>query len=324
MDKEKIRTILIVDDDRTTCRLLEKNIRRWGYNTVLVQTGKEAWHDLSSGEVRMAILDWVIPEIDGAELCRMVRRKNGPLYTYLILLTNRDHPQDIVDGLLAGADDYMTKPVNFMELRARLQTGQRIIDLEDRLLESQERLLELAEKDSLTSLWNRATILRFLQEELERATRVGYPISVLMLDIDHFKKINDSGGHKAGDKVLQTLAAGLKRCIRPNDKIGRYGGDEMLVILSNCTLRHVAQVAERLRADWAGKEIRIAGSSFALTLSIGCTSSECFSELTPDELILASDRALYQAKQSGRNLVAVSHELHVPAKDGESDGREAG
>jgi len=298
--------VLIAEDDLISSRILERNIKKWGYEVRITRNGKEAWEVLQDHSLRLALLDWMMPEMDGVELCQKVRRQNKPRYTYIIMLTARDNQKDIVDGLEAGADDYMIKPVNFLELRARLQTGRRIIELEDKLLESQKKLISLATRDCLTTLWNRATILKFLQEELDQSHRENYPVSIILADVDHFKIINDTHGHYAGDLVLKKLTSCLKDHLRSYDKIGRYGGDEMLIVLHNCTLEIAIKIAERLRLACSKTKVKTAKASLNFTLSLGCASSESFLHPTVHNLIIAGDNALYKAKNQGRNCVAVS------------------
>jgi len=307
----KDKTILIADDDPIACRILEKNLKIWGYETILAKNGEEAWLLLQKEDIRFALLDWMMPKIDGIELCRKIRSKDKAKYTYIILLTAKGHPQDIIDGLKAGADDFMTKPANFLELQARLQTGQRIIALEDKLLESHKRLYDLATKDSLTALWNRAIILEFLGEELARSLRENYPLGLIIIDVDNFKKINDTFGHQTGDLVLRLLSASLKKHIRPYDKTGRYGGDEMLILLPNCRLQQVGEIAERLRQGCEKIKLRIDDEQLSFTLSLGCASTEVFKRPSASSLIRAGDRALYRAKRSGRNCVVLSRETRL-------------
>jgi len=314
--------ILIADDDPVTGRMLEKNLNKWGYKTLLANNGHEAWQALQKPGLRLALLDWMMPKITGLELCQRIRKISKPNYTYIILLTAKDERQDIIKGLEAGADDYMTKPVNFLELHARLQTGRRIIGLEDHLLKTQKRLYVLSTRDNLTSLWNRATILRFLDEELEQGVRQKTPIGAIMLDVDLFKKINDTHGHLAGDGVLRGIATCLTENIRLYDKIGRYGGDEILIILPNCSLKNVAKIAERLRSACAKNKISIFGKRLSATLSLGCVSSETMDRPSVDRMIFACDRALYQAKQEGRNCVALSDPL-ADYRKGTTHGKKA-
>jgi len=304
--------ILIAEDDLISRRILEKKLRSWGYETFDARNGNQAWEALRDPKTRLALLDWMMPGVDGIKLCRRIRALNKPGYTYIILLTARDNPQDIIAGLEAGADDYMTKPVNFSELKARLQTGERIIALEDKLLESQKKLFDLATRDSLTGIWNRATILRFLSDEMNHSAREEFPISTILIDVDFFKKINDSHGHQIGDKVLRKVTDCLEAFIRPYDRVGRYGGDEFLIVLPNCNLFQVSEVAERLLSSCAQMKIRVSGETLIPTLSMGCASSECYRQPTIDRMIKASDRALYKAKHKGRNRVGLCAILKTP------------
>jgi two-component system cell cycle response regulator len=317
-------SILIAEDDPISGRILEKNLKSWGYEVAIAKNGNQAWEVLRGPTTRLALLDWMMPGAEGPELCRRIRALNKPGYTYIILLTSRDSTQDIIDGLEAGADDFMTKPVNFAELRARLQTGGRIIALEDKLLESQKRLFELATRDSLTGIWNRATILRFLGDEMAHCDRGGeYSLSLILIDVDYFKKINDTYGHQVGDKVLSRVTATIEKHIRPYDKVGRYGGDEFLIVLPNCSLYHVAVVAERLRTAVEKIKMRIEGKSLNLSLSLGCASSECFRRPNGERMIKESDGALYKAKQAGRNRVGLCAELKTPKDTVEIKNKES-
>jgi len=297
--------ILIAEDDLISSRILEKHLGTWGFDVVLARTGEQAWEALKDGGLRMAILDWMMPGMDGVEVCQKIRRRKKYKYTYIILLSAKDRKQDIVAGLSSGADDYMAKPVNFLELRARLQTGRRIVELEDKLLAIQNQLKDIASRDSLTKLWNRAEITKFLKEEMSRGQREQKPTSVIMVDIDHFKKINDFYGHDVGDQALLQVAARLKKKLRQSDKIGRYGGDEMIIILPSCSLAEIPKIAERLRASVARRGIATELGSVPVSISAGGTSSENFSIPTADRLIKASDEALLKAKKRGRNCVVV-------------------
>jgi len=295
--------ILIAEDDPISLKILEKNIKGWGFDTLLARDGEEALHRIRNGKVRLAILDWMMPGINGVELCRFIRQESTLHYVYLILLTSKGHQKDIIEGLQSGADDYMTKPVNFLELQARLQTGRRIIDLEGRLLESNQKLKEVASHDSLTSLWNRANILRFLEEDLELGIRENFPISVIMADVDYFKMTNDSYGHVAGDLVLIEVASRLQRSVRKYDKVGRYGGDEMLIVLPNCGLENSRVIADRLRTAVRRRKIRTPSGTIPVSITLGCASTEKLLHPSATKLIHSSDKALYEGKKAGRNCV---------------------
>jgi two-component system cell cycle response regulator len=303
---EKPMKILIAEDDLISSKILEKHLGTWGFDVIMARTGEQAWTALKEGSLRMAILDWMMPGMDGVEVCQKIRRRKKYKYTYIILLSAKDRKQDIIAGLSSGADDYMTKPVNFLELRARLQTGRRIVDLEDKLLAIQNQLKDIASRDSLTKLWNRAEISRFLREEMSRGQREQKPTGVIMLDIDYFKKINDFYGHDVGDQALLQVAARLKKRLRQSDKIGRYGGDEMIIILPNCGLAEIRKIAERLRVGVERRGISSELGSVPVTISAGGASSENFAVPTADRLIKASDEALLKAKNRGRDCVVIN------------------
>ena len=298
--------VLIAEDDPVSRRILEKNIKDWGYEVIIANNGQDAWKALQKEEIRMAIFDWMMPKIDGLQLCQKVRLQKKDIYTYIILLTSRDRQEDIVEGLSSGADDYIVKPFNTLELKARLQTGKRIIDLQNQLLQSKKQLEQLATRDSLTKLWNRATIIKHLEEELNRGSREKKPVGSILVDIDYFKKINDTYGHYIGDEVLVEVASRMKKHIRSYDKIGRYGGDELLVVLPNCSLPVVEEIGERLRKVVCTKKIKTEIGPIGVTLSLGGISSEEQSAISAEGLIKASDHALYQAKRNGRNCIVIN------------------
>lgn len=306
--------VLIADDDPVSQRILEKNMKDWGYKVIIANNGQNAWQALQKEEIRMAIFDWMMPKINGVQLCQKVRLQKKDTYTYIILLTSRDRLEDIVEGLSSGADDYIVKPFNILELKARLQTGKRIIDLQNQLLQSKKQLETLATQDSLTKLWNRATIIKHLEEELNRSSREKKPVGTILVDIDYFKNINDTHGHHVGDEVLIEVASRLRKHIRSYDKIGRYGGDELLVALPNCSLSIVKEIAERLRKVVCEKKIKTEIGFIAVTLSLGGASSENQSVISAEGLIKASDRALYQAKRNGRNCMVINRRIQTLKK----------
>jgi len=307
--------ILIAEDDLVSSRILQKNIENWGYKAVLARSGQAAWEALQDEELRLSILDWMMPGMDGVEVCRKIRHRKKYKYTYIILLSAKDRKQDIIAGLSSGADDYMTKPVNFLELRARLQTGRRIIDLEDKLLLIQNQLKDIASRDSLTKIWNRSEISKFLSEELERGLREKKPTGVVLLDLDHFKKINDFYGHAIGDQALLQVVSRLKRKIRKSDKIGRYGGDEIIIILPNCGLDEIKKVGERLRLAVGKIGIKTDLDTVPVTVSAGCATSELPGTASADKLIKVADSALLKAKGQGRNCVVVAGPDREPARE---------
>jgi diguanylate cyclase (GGDEF)-like protein len=301
---KKNQSILIAEDDLVARRLLEKKLKEWGYLVFKADNGEEAWQILKKPEVRIAILDWMMPELEGPELCARLRQARKPRYTYLILLTAKDTSFDIIRGLEAGADDYMTKPVNLLELKARLQTADRIIELEDRLIQAQRKLMRLATTDSLTHAWNRRSIIRFLKEEVNRYLRGGRPFGLLMVDMDNFKQINDLFGHQAGDTVLQNLVKLFKKNLRNYDRVGRYGGDELIVLLPGSDIYYTGMIASRLLELCRNSKISIrTGQKISASLSIGGTSTDSLARVEINNLIQTSDRALYLAKKLGRDRV---------------------
>lgn len=301
--------ILIAEDDLISSKILQRNLLNWGYYVVPARSGAEAWQALQDGELRMALLDWMMPGMDGIEVCRKIRRRKKYKYTYIILLSAKDRKQDIITGLSSGADDYMTKPVNLLELRARLQTGRRIIDLEDKLLFVQNQLKDLASRDSLTRIWNRSESTKFLREELERGHREGVPTGVILLDVDHFKRINDFYGHDIGDQALLQVVSRLKKNVRKSDKIGRYGGDEIIIVLPRCSSSEIFKIAERVRLSVAKKGIKTELDMVPLTISVGCAASDVTGILSTERFIKVADEALLKAKSQGRNRIVVANGL---------------
>jgi two-component system, cell cycle response regulator len=295
--------VLLADDSGTSRILLRSALQRWGYQVVLAEDGAEALDILSQPDAPpMAILDWVMPEMTGPEVCRRIRQTHRDLYTYILLLTSKHTKNETVEGLGAGADDYIVKPFDELELEVRLRCGKRIVDLQMDLLQAREELRERANKDLLTLLPNRSAIVTTLEHEFARSYRDGRSVGIILLDIDHFKKINDTYGHFAGDEVLRETAHRLKHNMRPYDQVGRYGGEEFLVVLPNCDLEQASAQAERMRKRLNEQPMKIEGSEIAVSASFGVTISDG-SERSPDLLVRVADEALYQAKAGGRNCV---------------------
>lgn len=250
----------------------------------------------------MAILDWVMPGMTGPDVCRRVRDTHREPYTYILLLTSKNTKTETVEGLEAGADDYIVKPFDQHELQVRLRAGKRIIDLQLSLMSAREELRERANKDLLTMLPNRSAIATLLEQEISRCHRDRRSVGVILLDIDHFKKINDTYGHFAGDAVLRETAHCLRHNMRPYDQVGRYGGEEFLVVLPNCELEQAANQAERMRQRLCSNPLMVEGSELRVSASFGVTISD-FDERDPDIFVRVADLALYKAKNSGRNQV---------------------
>lgn len=302
---ERNRKVLVADDDPSFRLLLEETLAQWGFLVVTAADGRHAWHVLQQEEApRLVILDWGMPGMEGVEICRHLRRRTTGTYTYILLLTGRGGRQDIIEGLEAGADDYLVKPIDAHELKARLSAGLRILALEDLLLSTYDVLRKQATHDPLTGLWNQAVILDILDQELARSQRSGEPLGILMADLDHFKQVNDTYGHQAGNVVLREASQRIERTLRPYDTMGRYGGEEFLVVLPGCDGQATAHLGDRLRLAVGERPVLVPEAMVPVTLSLGAASLADLGLTTDAETLLkVADSALYRAKRGGRNRV---------------------
>jgi len=315
--------VLVADDDEIYRSLLAATLGRWGYEVTAVAGGEQALERLGTeGAPTLAILDWMMPGLTGPEVCARLRAAAGPRYTYVLLLTARHKMEDVVKGLESGADDYLTKPFDTAELRARLRAAERILALQEKLVKSRQELEELATHDPLTKLWNRRAILEMLCSEAARAKRESTSLAVVLVDVDHFKQVNDLRGHLCGDQVLREVARRMEAALRPYDVLGRFGGEEFLMTLTTESPEVVNVVAERLRAAVAAQPFAACGAEFHISVSVGVASSVPGAEPHPESLLHAADSALYRAKHEGRNRVCAAtsepHPSPLPA------GAEAG
>jgi two-component system, cell cycle response regulator len=300
--------VLIADDNQDSAESLATLLRIWGFVPVIVHDGQAALAFLRQAAVpTLALLDWVMPGMDGIEICQEIRKESNRAYTYVILVTGHSGKDHMVGGLNAGADDYLIKPVDPNELHARLNTARRILELQEQLLATQRLLHEQATRDSLTALWNRAMILETLERELTRSRRESQPLAVIMADIDHFKQINDVHGHLTGDRVLRQTAQRLMTMLRPYDTVGRYGGEEFLVVLPGCGASAAMTLAERLRQSMESEPIADNAQTFRVTFSLGVSVWD--GQITAQELLQSADSALYEAKRTGRNRVMSAENL---------------
>jgi diguanylate cyclase (GGDEF)-like protein len=299
--------ILVAEDEITFRHMLNTFLTRWGYQVVIVSNGLDAWKVLQGQDrPRLALLDWMMPNMDGVEICRAVRERKPDPYIYLLLLTSRDQKQDVVEGFEAGADDYLIKPFDPQELRARIHAGERIIELQDRLIRTQEALRELATHDPLTGLLNRRASLDSLLAELNRGSRAGNPVCVVMADIDHFKRINDTHGHQAGDEVLCEVARRMQSSLRPYDTIGRFGGEELLMVLPGCSLEDGVKLAERICQLIRSEPVKAKNKPIDVSISLGVAVASPPVPADLEALLGSADAALYRAKEAGRNRVEFS------------------
>jgi two-component system chemotaxis response regulator CheY len=290
------------------CDLVRACLARAGHEVDQAADGQIAWELWQRDHYRLVITDWMMPRVDGPELIRRVRAAGWPHYTYLILLTVHEKTEYIVRGLELGADDYLTKPFRPDELRARVAVGERILAMEMRLSKSHDRLEKLATYDTLTGLLNRWAIEGHAEAELNRVRREGSSVSLLLLDIDHFKVVNDQHGHLLGDRALQMVADLMAQNKRPYDWAGRWGGEEFLVILPETLPSEALNVAERIRAAIAAAHLTLPdGGALQLQVSIGLTTASVSNgTMAPfDVLMRQADEALYRAKSEGRNRVSL-------------------
>ena len=297
--------ILVADDDRLTLESLTERLRRGGYEVTSCEDGDQAWEKATSKDHRydMMVLDWMMPGIDGLELCRRLRRRTDSPYVYLIVMTVKGTPEDVVEGLDAGADDYLVKPFAWEELDARVRAGGRIVALQNELIEAREALRVQAMQDPLTKILNHGAIMDSLLREVSRAHREDAPLSLILADLDDFKRINDEHGHVVGDKVLVEVARRMRSCLRPYDAVGRYGGEEFLTVLPNTRPDTAVALAERVRSIVSTQPFLVEGVEVSVTLSQGVATWPDPRPIAGERLIQAADRALYAVKHAGRNGV---------------------
>ncbi len=295
--------ILLAEDDLTSRTILAALLQKWGHDPVVTCDGDEAWEALQNPDApKLVLLDWNMPGLDGLEVCRRVREIETSNPPYVIILTARTDMADIVTGLDAGANDYVSKPFNNDELQARIRVGQRMLELQAELLEAKNALAHQATHDPLTGAPNRRAILDRLDSELARAERTDTSLSIGLCDIDHFKKVNDKYGHPVGDKVLCSFVDAIQSGLRSYDLVGRIGGEEFLVISPDTKGSAEEALYQRLRSKIAGLWIDTKQGEVSITVSIGVANVRNFR--SAGAILEAADAALYEAKNNGRNRVA--------------------
>jgi two-component system chemotaxis response regulator CheY len=290
--------ILIAEDQAPAAFYLSRTLEKMGHEATIAPDGEHAWRILQNGQTSLLISDWMMPLLDGPALCRRIRSDAADRYTYVILLTSRDRKEDRLEGLRAGADDFLTKPPDPDELAVRLEIAERILKVHAQLARQNERLVELAAVDELTGTKNRRRFREDLDLLFAQAQRLRSPLSLIMLDLDHFKEYNDAFGHPAGDEILERLGSTLRTGVRSHDVVARYGGEEFAVLLPSTDEYEAVEVAERLRrsiasAAWPRRDI-------TASLGVGTIGSQTPSAAT---LVEQADQALYQSKLAGRNRV---------------------
>ncbi|MEM5788667.1 MAG: diguanylate cyclase [Syntrophobacteraceae bacterium] len=298
--------ILIAEDDLTSRTILTGLLRKLGHEVVVTVDGAEAWQIMQQPDApKLAILDWMMPKMEGVEVCRRIRTMETDQPPYLIMLTAKEGKKDIVAGLDTGADDYLVKPYDKGELCARVSVGQRMTELQAKLLEVRNALAYEAMHDPLTGVLNRRAILNSLSRELSREQRQRNGFAIGLCDIDHFKRINDTYGHIVGDEVLCGFVRILESGLRKYDRLGRFGGEEFLVITPGIRENDLPMLYERLRDIVASHAIPTKAGNVFITISIGATIARGDEKV--DELFAAADAALYQAKTGGRNRVCCTN-----------------
>jgi diguanylate cyclase (GGDEF)-like protein len=314
---ETLPAILLAEDDPVARMLMTRFLKKAGYEVDAVSDGAEAFDKMMTRYYPILVSDWEMPGMDGIALCKAVRNMQLDGYVYALLLTARDAKEHIIAGLEAGADDYLVKPVHEAELIARLNAGRRILALEHSLRVANQRNRVLSITDALTGAHNRRYLMEQLPREVERCRRYAYPLSVIMCDIDNFKRINDERGHAAGDDVLQQFVGRVQREIRSNsDWISRYGGEEFLLVLPETEFESGVQVAEKIRAMVGSVPFETRAGDISVTASFGVAATGPDGPdllLNVDGLIKAADQCLYRSKQEGRDRTTSVQIANSPA-----------
>jgi diguanylate cyclase (GGDEF)-like protein len=300
--------ILIAEDQKTAAYFLSRTLEQMGHHVVVASDGEKAWRMLREGDAPVLISDWMMPNLDGPSLCRRIRASGGERYVYIILLTSRDRREDKLEGLRAGADDFLIKPPDPDELAVRLEIAERILAVHDRLARQNMRLVELASIDELTRTKNRRRFREDLDFLFNQAMRLRLSLSLIMLDIDHFKQFNDSFGHPAGDEVLHRVGSILNTGVRANDLVARYGGEEFVVLLPATGAEEALHVAERLRIaissrTWPHRQV-------TASFGVATTSPDLSTAAT---LLSQADQALYESKRRGRDAATHYQECNPEA-----------
>jgi diguanylate cyclase (GGDEF)-like protein len=303
--EQQIR-VLVADDSAVSRKLVEQTLSDKQYSLVFAKSGREAVNLFAEHHPTLVIVDWIMPDLTGLEICKHIRSKEKASYTYIILLTGKSEKESVVEGLAAGADDYLTKPFHHEELIARVGVGLRIMELQREIEVKNAMLQELALTDPLTCLPNRRAIEDWATRQLNGAARYGFSFWVAMADLDHFKTVNDTYGHEAGDTVLKVFSQILKTKSRRSDICGRIGGEEFLFVLTHATEDDAKRVIEYVRAELEETKFNFNGKSLTVTASFGLAGFAGTHAPEFNQLVAQADLALYSAKRLGRNRIEVA------------------
>jgi two-component system cell cycle response regulator len=306
--------ILIAQEGDEARSALEARLTKWGHEVVVAPDGTQAWQELQKeGTPKLSILDKTLAGMDGLQICREARKRTEQPYVYILLTLAKGQEQEVVEGIRAGADDFLVKPLNADELMIRLRVGKRILELQEELRRAHEAIGYQTTHDPLTGLSNRAAIIDALLRELARVRREGSPVGVILAEIDHFKNVNDTYGHLAGDAVLREAARRIRSIVRPYDTVGRYGGEEFLIMVPGCDAENALSQAERVRtslsaesmdvSEW-GKFTSAKEGKIRVTFSMGAAAADKMKE--PEPLLHAVEIALARAKKAGHDRVEVA------------------
>ena len=305
MDSKAHKRVLVIDDSPVYQRLLTGQLREWGYEVTVAESAAEGWKILEQPcSPNLVLLDWIMPGMDGVELCRKLRaQKCSDLYVYTILVTSKENPADLLKAMEAGVDDYLVKPFDEQQLKARLLVGRRVVALQRQLIEAREFMHRANTYDGLTGLLNRQEIVEFLRRELVRAAREKKPVTIILADIDLFKMVNDQLGPLAGDEVVKEVGRRLRSRLRAYDGVGRYGGEEFLLVLPGCDLTSALIRADQVRSFVSSKPIETSAKPRTVTVSMGVAVATGNTETDLQFLLNQADAGLFKAKRNGRNRV---------------------
>lgn len=306
IEARRILEVLVVDDSPVTRKLFEQLLPADVYSVSYACSGSEAMRVFKEKTPSIVITDWVMPDFSGLELCQRIREDGSASYTYVIVMTSNKDEDAVLRAMEAGADDFLVKPFNANEMLARIGVGRRIIALHRKLEDRSAELEEVASTDALTGLPNRRAIEEWANKQLRGAKRHGFPIWVVLGDLDQFKEINDTFGHEAGDTVLRTFADTLRKLTRISDMCGRLGGDEFLIVISHVSSTNIEVAINRFRELFGSLSFPFAGQSVSISATFGVAGSESGKIRDFDILVRKADEMLYEAKRAGRNCVYVA------------------